>query len=37
MITQDNDLNYVILFENEWGIEWAKDKNKGLVLNDVKQ
>ena len=27
----------VILFENEWGIEWAKDKNKGLVLNDVKQ
>ncbi len=37
MITQDNDLNYVILFENEWGIEWAKDKNKGLSLSEIKK
>lgn len=26
---------YVLLFENEWSIKWAKDKNKGLELTDI--
>ncbi|MDD4189284.1 MAG: EF-Tu/IF-2/RF-3 family GTPase, partial [Eubacteriales bacterium] len=26
---------YVLLFESEWSIKWAKDKNKGLELTDI--
>lgn len=36
MITQDTDEQYVLLFENEWGIEWALDKNKALSLSEIK-
>jgi len=36
MVVEDKDGAYVILFENEWGIEWAKDKNKGLELVAIK-
>lgn len=30
----DNDL---IIFQNEWGISWALEHNKGLVLSDIAQ
>lgn len=33
----DKDGSNVLLFENEWGIDWAKDKNKGLGLLDCKR
>ncbi len=36
MIAEDAEGAYVLLFENEWGIEWAKEKNKGLELADIK-
>jgi len=36
MMTEDTDGNYVLLFENEWGIDWTIDKNKGLELSDLK-
>ena len=26
---------FVLLFENEWSINWALDKNKGLILRDM--
>ena len=32
----DRDGSKVLLFENEWGIEWAIDKNKNLKLLDCK-
>ena len=32
----DRDGSKVLLFENEWGIEWATDKNKNLKLLDCK-
>ena len=32
----DRDGSKVLLFENEWGIEWAMDKNKRLKLLDCK-
>ena len=32
----DRDGSKVLLFENEWGIEWAMDKNKNLKLLDCK-
>ena len=35
MIVHDKDERYVLLFENEWGIEWAKEKNSSLELNDI--
>jgi peptide chain release factor 3 len=34
-IIRDSRENYVLLFENEWSIQWAKDKNKGLELSDI--
>ena len=36
MMTEDTDGNFVLLFENEWGIDWTIDKNKGLELSDLK-
>jgi len=36
MITTDKDGLFVLLFENDWGIEWTIDKNKNLVLLDIK-
>ncbi|MDP4092082.1 MAG: peptide chain release factor 3 [Bacillota bacterium] len=35
MIVQDKEDRYVLLFENEWSINWAQDKNKGLQLSDI--
>jgi peptide chain release factor 3 len=35
MITQDKLDRYVLLFENEWSIRWAEDKNSHLVLTDI--
>ena len=35
MIVEDEDKRYVILFENDWSIEWAKEKNSSLKLEDI--
>jgi peptide chain release factor 3 len=35
MLVQDHLEKPVLLFENEWSIRWAEDKNKGLVLRDI--
>lgn len=35
MLVQDRHENFVFLFENEWSIQWALDKNKGLELRDI--
>jgi len=35
MLVQDHLERPVLLFENEWSIRWAEDKNKGLVLRDI--
>ena len=36
LIAEDREGAYVLLFENEWAIDWALDKNKGLTLLDLK-
>ncbi|MGI6777662.1 MAG: peptide chain release factor 3 [Acetivibrionales bacterium] len=35
MIAEDKEGRYVLLFENDWSIQWAKDKNKSLELTDI--
>lgn len=35
MIVNDKDDRYVLIFENEWSINWAMDRNKGLSLLDI--
>jgi len=35
MIVKDSRDNVVLLFENEWSISWAVEKNKGLELSDI--
>ncbi|MCX8128511.1 MAG: peptide chain release factor 3 [Clostridia bacterium] len=35
MIATDKLDRYVLLFENEWSIRWAEDKNKDLKLLDI--
>jgi peptide chain release factor 3 len=35
MITEDKAGRLVLLFENEWSIRWAEDKNRGLILSDI--
>lgn len=35
MIVLDQNENFVLLFENEWSIQWALDRNKGLALRDI--
>jgi len=37
LAAEDRDGLKVLLFENEWGIEWAMDKNKNLKLLEVKR
>ncbi len=32
---EDRRSAFVLLFENEWSIQWALDKNKGLELRDI--
>jgi peptide chain release factor 3 len=35
MIVKDNRDNFVLLFENEWSVQWALDRNKGLSLRNI--
>ena len=35
MLVFDNDENPVLLFESEWAIQWAVDRNKGLRLASI--
>ncbi len=35
MTTEDAEGRVVLLFENEWAMRWALDKNKGLELADI--
>lgn len=35
MIVNDEDERYVLLFENEWSIRWAEEKNPSLKLQDI--
>lgn len=33
-VVHDNNDRYVLLFENQWSIDWALENNKGLTLVD---
>lgn len=35
MIAEDEEGRYVLLFENDWSIQWAINKNKSLELSDI--
>ena len=35
MIAEDDNGRYVLLFENEWSIRWAEEKNSSLELFDI--
>lgn len=35
LIVEDEKGRYVLLFENEWSIRWAEEKNTGLKLVDI--
>ncbi|GAE88182.1 peptide chain release factor 3 [Acetivibrio straminisolvens JCM 21531] len=35
MVVHDEDERYVLLFENEWSIRWAEEKNPSLKLHDI--
>jgi len=35
LIVNDEGNRLVILFENMWSVNWALEKNKGLVLYDT--
>jgi len=35
MIVEDKEGRYVLLFENDWSIRWAEERNKGLKLLDI--
>lgn len=35
MLVKDNKDNFVLLFENDWSIQWALSKNNGLSLRDI--
>ncbi len=35
MIVEDNEGRIVLLFENDWSIRWAEERNKGLSLSDI--
>jgi peptide chain release factor 3 len=35
LITQDQEDRYVLLFENDWSIRWAEERNNGLRLIDI--
>ena len=35
MIVEDKAKRHVLLFENEWSMRWAEEKNKGLRLEDI--
>ena len=35
LLVEDNDARPVLLFENDWSIRWAEERNKGLELADI--
>lgn len=35
MIVEDRSNRKVLLFENDWSIQWATERNKGLSLTDI--
>ncbi len=35
MIVEDNNGRLVLLFENDWSIRWALERNKGLSLEEI--
>lgn len=35
MITEDHEGRHVLLFENDWSVRWAEERNKGLELSDI--
>lgn len=35
LIVQDKEDRFVVLFENDWSIRWAEERNKGLQLLDI--
>jgi len=35
MIVEDKENRYVILFENDWSIRWAEERNKDIRLVDI--
>lgn len=35
MLVEDDEGRPVLLFENDWNIRWAEEKNKGLRLSDI--
>jgi len=35
MVVEDKLGRLVLLFENEWSINWAKERNKNLILKDI--
>lgn len=37
MLAEDDGGRPVLLFENDWNIRWAEEKNKGLQLADIAQ
>lgn len=35
VIAEDKKERHVLLFENDWSIRWAEERNPGLVLKDI--
>ena len=35
MIVEDKENRHVLLFENDWSINWSLEKNKALKLTDI--
>ena len=35
ILAEDKSGNIVLLFENQWSIDWAKDKNKDIQLSEL--
>ena len=35
LVVMDHDNTPVILFESEWAIQWAIDRNRGLALEEI--
>ncbi|MEN6314495.1 MAG: peptide chain release factor 3 [Clostridiaceae bacterium] len=35
MIVEDDESRIVLLFENDWSIRWAEERNKGLSLTEI--
>ncbi|MBP7175625.1 MAG: peptide chain release factor 3 [Thermoclostridium sp.] len=35
ILATDQYSRNVLIFENQWSIDWAKDKNKGIELSDI--